>query len=139
MLQLTKRTEYGLIALTVLAAREGQVVSVREIAERYPLPRRLLAEALKDLCRADLIESQRGAQGGYTLTRKADSVTVGDIVSALEGAPSMTSCASLGAASSSPPIDSEVLESFIMPPAVQKSRANTIRLTVSVTAISTKV
>lgn len=107
MLQLTKRTEYGLIALTVLAAREGEVVSVREIAERYPLPRRLLAEALKDLCRADLIESQRGAQGGYTLTRKADSVTVGEIVSALEGAPSMTSCASLGAAASNGTCDME--------------------------------
>ena len=51
MIQLTKRTEYGLIALVHMADREGQIVSVREIAERYPIPRRLLAEVLKDLCR----------------------------------------------------------------------------------------
>jgi Rrf2 family protein len=96
MLQLTKRTEYGLIALIHLAQDEGAVTSVREICERYPVPRRLVAEVLKDLCRARLVESLRGASGGYRLSRPADSITVGDVVGALEGHPSLTSCASLG-------------------------------------------
>ena len=51
MLQLTKRAEYGLIALSHLAARPGEFVSVREICERFPVPRRLVAEVLKELCR----------------------------------------------------------------------------------------
>lgn len=96
MLQLTKRTEYGLIALTHLAQREGAVVSVREICERYPVPRRLVAEVLKDLCHARLVDSTRGSSGGYALARRPESVSVGDVVVALEGSPALTSCASLG-------------------------------------------
>lgn len=98
MLKLTKRTEYGLIALLHLADREGRVVPVREIGERYPLPRRLLAEVLKDLSRAGLVDSQRGATGGYRLARPAESVTLGEVVATLEGAPALTSCQDLGAA-----------------------------------------
>lgn len=94
MLQLTKRTEYGLIALVHLMDREGEVVSVREICERYPVPRRLVAEVLKDLTRAELVESHRGATGGYALGRPADQITLGQIVAALEGAPGLTSCQS---------------------------------------------
>lgn len=96
MLQLTKRTEYGLIALIHIADRSGVVVSVREIAEHYPIPRRLLAEVVKDLARAGIVESQRGALGGYTLARAADDITLGDVVVALEGAPLVTSCESHG-------------------------------------------
>lgn len=94
MLQLTKRTEYGLIALIHMADRAGQVVSVREISEHYPVPRRLLAEVVKDLARAGLVESQRGATGGYTLARGADRITLSDVVVALEGAPVVSSCES---------------------------------------------
>lgn len=96
MLQLTKRTEYGLIALLHLAEREGEVVSVREICAHYPIPRRLLAEVLKDLCRTNLVHSQRGATGGYALARPAAAISLGEVVSALEGVPSVTSCESLG-------------------------------------------
>ena len=100
MLKLTKRTEYGLIAVLHLADREGEVVPAREIAERYPLPQRLLAEVLKDLGRSGIVESQRGAAGGYWLARSSDAITLGQIVEALEGAPALTSCQDLGASSS---------------------------------------
>jgi Rrf2 family protein len=92
MLQLTKRTEYGLIALVYMADHEGSIVSVREIGERYPIPRRLLAEVLKDLCRAKLVSSQRGASGGYLLAQSPDVMTLGQVVTALEGRPSLSSC-----------------------------------------------
>ena len=99
MLQLTKRTEYGLIALVHMADHEGEVVSVREISERYPVPRRLLAEVLKDLCRASLVESQRGAAGGYSLARSPDVISLGEIVASLEGRPRLASCEDLAPAS----------------------------------------
>jgi Rrf2 family protein len=92
VLQLTKRTEYGLIALVHMANRDGQYVSAREISDRYPVPRRLLAEVLKALCRADLVDSQRGARGGYALSRSADQITLGEVVAALEGVPTLASC-----------------------------------------------
>lgn len=99
MLQLTKRTEYGLIALVHMVDRGGELVSAREISERYPVPRRLLAEVLKDLCRANVVTSQRGALGGYVLARPAEAITLGEVVTALEGSPTLSSCESLGAAS----------------------------------------
>jgi Rrf2 family nitric oxide-sensitive transcriptional repressor len=92
MLQLTKRTEYGLIALVHMADRGGTLVSVREIGEHYPIPKRLLAEVLKDLCRSNLVQSQRGAGGGYMLARSADSITLSEVVAALEGRPALSSC-----------------------------------------------
>ena len=98
MLQLTKRTEYGLIALVHMADRQGSVVSVREISEHYPVPRRLLAEVLKDLCRANMVTSHRGATGGYSLARAPEVITLGEVVTALEGAPSVSSCESLAPA-----------------------------------------
>jgi Rrf2 family protein len=96
VLQLTKRTEYGLIALVHLVDRSGQFVSAREIAEHYPVPRRLLAEVLKDLGRVGLVESQRGAAGGYCLARPADRITLGEVIAAVEGEPALTGCESLG-------------------------------------------
>ena len=92
MLQLTKRTEYGLIALVHLVDRDGEFVSVREICESYPIPRRLVAEVLKELVPAGLIESCRGATGGYALARSADEITLGQVVEVLEGPPALTSC-----------------------------------------------
>jgi Rrf2 family protein len=98
MIQLTKRTEYGLIALVHMADRERDYVSVREISERYLIPRRLLAEVLKDLCHARLVDSQRGATGGYTLALSPDRLALSEVVAALEGRPSLTSCESLAPA-----------------------------------------
>lgn len=104
MLKLTKRTEYGLIALVHLADRRQvsatDVVSARAIGDQFPVPRRLLAEALKALQVAGLLESTRGAHGGYRLARPAEDISLGEVVTVLEGAPSLTSCAGLGAAAS---------------------------------------
>ena len=98
MLQLTKRTEYGLIALVHMVDREGEFVCVREISERYTIPRRLLAEVLKDLCHAGLVESHRGVNGGYSLSRSPDELSISSVVDALEGRPLVTSCDASSAA-----------------------------------------
>jgi len=94
MLQLTKRTEYGLIALVHMVDQGDAFVSAREISDTYTIPRRLLAEVLKDLTRSGLVESLRGANGGYALARSPESITVGSVVTALEGAPTLASCES---------------------------------------------
>ena len=92
MLKLTKRVEYGLTALVHLTDRVDEVVSARQISEHYKLPSRLVGEALKDLCRADLLNSLRGPAGGYRLARAASSLTVGEIIAAIEGAPMLQEC-----------------------------------------------
>lgn len=92
MLKLTKRTEYGLIALMHLADRGGEVLSVRSIGEHYSMPQRLLAQALQDLSHSGLVQSQRGSGGGYSLAQAPNSITIGAVVQALEGEPGLTSC-----------------------------------------------
>ena len=96
MLKLTKRTEYGLIALIQLVDRGGEVVSVRELCEHNPMPRRFAAEVLKGLQRQGLVHSHRGANGGYSLARPAEFITLGEIVGATEGKPSLTECDLVG-------------------------------------------
>jgi len=92
MLDLTKRAEYGLIALVHLVDRRGEYVSAREIGDSYKVPRRLLAEVLKSLSRADLLNSQLGANGGYTLAREPELITVAQAVEAIENATPDSSC-----------------------------------------------
>jgi Rrf2 family protein len=92
MLRLTKRAEYGLTALVHLTDHAGEVVSARKISEQYKLPYRLVGEALKDLCRAGHIRSVRGPSGGYQLAQRAGSLTVGEAIAAIEGAPTLSDC-----------------------------------------------
>lgn len=100
MLKLTKRTEYGLIALVHLADKaaeapagsEVEVVSARAIGDQFPVPKRLLAEALKALQADGIVESTRGAQGGYRLAKQASEISLRDVVGALEGNPMLTTC-----------------------------------------------
>ena len=92
MLKLTKRTEYGLIALMHLADRSGEVLSMRSIGEHYSMPQRLLAQTLQDLSHSGLVRSQRGAGGGYSLAHAPNAITIGAVVQALEGKPGLTSC-----------------------------------------------
>ena len=95
MLQLTKRTEYALIALVHMADRQDEATSVRELCVRYPLPKRLVAEVLKDLAHAGLVVSHRGALGGYSLAMPPERITLGKIIATIEGAPAITNCDSL--------------------------------------------
>ena len=91
MLSLTKRVDYGLIALTSLASSEGPV-SARDLAESYQLSSSLLANVLKELAGAGLVASVRGKKGGYTLKLDPAFVTVGRVVEALEGPFQLADC-----------------------------------------------
>jgi Rrf2 family protein len=55
------------------------------LAEAQDIPRRFLHGILLDLCRAGLLTSHRGSEGGYVLTRPAERITVGDVLRAVNG------------------------------------------------------
>jgi Rrf2 family protein len=92
MLRLTRRSEYGLMALAFLASRPGAYCSVREIVEELKMPKRLLAEVLKELSRAQVVEATRGPGGGYRLLNPAEDIPLARIVEVLEGPVAMTDC-----------------------------------------------
>jgi DNA-binding IscR family transcriptional regulator len=79
MLQLTKRTEYGLLALVHLVDRAGEFISVREICERYPLPKRHGRRGAEGppAC-GQLVDSQRGSDRRlHARARSPESITLG--------------------------------------------------------------
>ena len=93
MLSLTKKTGYGLIAMTYLARLPaGQVASAREISEMFGVPTALLMNILKELAAAGYVDSVRGAHGGYRLGRDLGSVSVADLIGVLEGPIRLAEC-----------------------------------------------
>ncbi len=63
MLKLTKKADYGLIALRHLASVPGATASTKDIAEAYHLPVTLLAKGLQQLARAEILQSVAGTNG----------------------------------------------------------------------------
>jgi Rrf2 family protein len=94
VLRLSRRSEYGVIAVTDLALHPAEAVSVREIAERYHIPKRILAEVMKDLVHSGLVRSTRGASGGYRLAVDPAKTSIGKVLGALEGPFEMVPCTS---------------------------------------------
>ena len=80
------RAEYGVRVMVDLARRGGaDPVPLAEIAECEGLPLAYLEHLVARLRRADLIESRRGARGGYLLARPPEQITMAEVVEALEG------------------------------------------------------
>jgi len=91
MLSLTKRVDYGLIALTHLASASSSV-SARELAAAHSLSPALLANVLKVLCGEDLVSSSRGKHGGYRLAVDPAFLSVQMVIEVLEGPFQLASC-----------------------------------------------
>ncbi|HEX7680045.1 MAG TPA: Rrf2 family transcriptional regulator [Thermoanaerobaculia bacterium] len=92
MLKISKLTDYGLLAAVYLARHNGEVASAREIAEFYHLPVPMITKVLKTLHQSEVIESHRGVGGGYTFHGDAESVTLGQLIDALEGPWDLVEC-----------------------------------------------
>ena len=92
MLRVTKLTDYATVILVALAEAPGRVHSSAELAERARLEPPTVAKVLKPLAHAGLVESFRGAPGGYRLARPAHAIPLIAIVEAMEGPLGMTEC-----------------------------------------------
>ncbi len=94
MLRLSKQADYAIVLLSKFARRgEGSLLSARDLSSDTTLPLPTVSKILKALSRADLLESQRGVKGGYSLKQPADRISVADIIQALEGPIAVTDCA----------------------------------------------
>ena len=93
MLRLSKKTDYGLLALQHLATEAPSgVASVRTIAARYDIPVELLAKVLQRLARRGFVAAQKGVHGGYRLARPATTISLAEIVQAIDGPVAITAC-----------------------------------------------
>ena len=93
MLQVSRKFEYGLHAVTFLAMQErGRVVTVKEMAEEIGFSQVFLAKAMQNLKKAGIARSVQGVKGGYMLGRSPDEITVAEIGRAIEGEPHLMRC-----------------------------------------------
>lgn len=93
MLKLTKKADYGLIALRHLAVQAPRsTASAKEIAEAYGVPLPLLAKVMQKLTRTGILQSLPGTNGGYKLAREADQISALEVIRAIDGPIILTSC-----------------------------------------------
>ncbi len=95
MLKISKRVDYGLMALMHLAQNQDRAAcSAREISETYRIPAELMAKILQRLVKKGLLISQHGISGGYSLASPAGAISAASVIEAIEGPLSMTNCVS---------------------------------------------
>lgn len=95
MLKLTKKADYGLIAIKHLAesyaAGEGACCA-KDIAEAYDLPQEALAKILQRLAKSGLLISTHGMNGGYVLSREPGKISAFEVIRAIDGPLFITAC-----------------------------------------------
>ncbi len=95
-MKLSTKGRYGLRALLDIAIHgENTPVPISDIAARQQISEAYLEQLMAKLKKAGLIESQRGAQGGYRLQQSPEMVSVGDILRAMEGNLDAVTCPAL--------------------------------------------
>jgi FeS assembly SUF system regulator len=96
MIILSKLADYGVIVATCLATEPERQMTAAVLAAEARLPRATVAKVLKTLAHAGLVSGARGAAGGYRLARPAGSISVAEVVAAIDGAIGLTQCTSHG-------------------------------------------
>src|ERR1039457_318440 len=93
MLKLTKKADYGLMALKYLAEHpETAALSAKDVADAYGIPAQLLAKILQRLTKTGLLRSHAGMNGGYALARDPRQISAFEVIHAIDGPLFLTSC-----------------------------------------------
>ena len=93
MLKLTKKSDYGLIALRHLAtAGKSPGATAKEIAETYRIPPPLLAKVLQALCKGGFVVSMQGTHGGYRLARDPSTISALEVIRTIDGPVLLADC-----------------------------------------------
>lgn len=91
MLRISKLTDYAILVMVELA-RSGDMLSAHALAERVGIEMPTASKVLKLLAGGGLVESFRGANGGYRVNRPAAGISVAEVIAAIEGPIAMTEC-----------------------------------------------
>jgi Rrf2 family protein len=86
-MKVSAKTEYACLAMLELAAHYGsnEPVRIRTIADEHGIPSRFLVQILLQLKGAGYVASTRGASGGYQLVKPPDEISLGEVMTVIEG------------------------------------------------------
>ncbi len=91
MINISKLADYSTVIMAYLA-RTGTAQNARDIAQATHIALPTVSKILKILAKANLLESHRGAKGGYDLARPAEKISLADIINAFDGGIGLTEC-----------------------------------------------
>lgn len=93
MIRLSKSADYGLMAMRHLSLLpRGCCCSARELAQGHGIPPALMAKLMQRLARSGLVAATHGIKGGYRIARSAQSISLRDVIEAIDGPLAMTDC-----------------------------------------------
>jgi FeS assembly SUF system regulator len=92
MIILSKLADYGVIVATYLAAFPDRQVTAGAVAEATQLPQATVAKLLKAMAHAGVVTATRGPLGGYRLAREPQSISVAEVIAAIDGDIGLTQC-----------------------------------------------
>ena len=96
-MQFTRQTEYAIRILMALGeVKKGEVIQSRVIAEKQEIPEKFLSKTIQVLVRTGLVETRRGTLGGVKLAMPLDSITIADVITAIEGKIAINPCLANG-------------------------------------------
>ena len=84
-MRISERVDNAVRAMAELAAADGSAVKAETIASRHDMSLRYLLDILRELKRAELVRSRRGPEGGFTLSRPAEDISLADVFRAVDG------------------------------------------------------
>ncbi len=92
MIKIGRLTDYGILLMRYMAAHRERTHNAGSVAAEVHLPVPTVSKLLRELARGGLLDSQRGAKGGYELARAPEEISVAQIITALEGPIALTAC-----------------------------------------------
>jgi len=92
LISVTSKARLGLILVSELAHHSGELVSLETVAKKAEASKKFLEQVAGELRRAGIVEGVRGASGGYRLTRDASSITIAEVMNAVEGPMAIGDC-----------------------------------------------
>jgi FeS assembly SUF system regulator len=92
MIKLSRMADYGIVVMTQLVRAEGKQMSATDLAEQTRIPLPTVSKVMKTLSRNGLVQSSRGAHGGYDLARGKERISVVEVIEAMDGPIALTTC-----------------------------------------------
>jgi len=93
MLKLTRKLEYSLIALSHMQKKdENELSTTKEIAEKFAIPKEILAKTLQQLAKLEIIHAVQGPYGGYRVIESLDKLSFLEFIEKMEGPQGLVEC-----------------------------------------------
>lgn len=96
MIKISRLADYAVVILATMARSESERLSAAEISGLTGLPEPTVAKVLKNLSRQDLVESIRGAHGGYKMLKAPEDIEISAVIAAVDGPIMLTACVEPG-------------------------------------------